>query len=269
MKALLALACLAPATMFGAWAPFDDFEAYSTGALNGNGGWVADANWTITAAPLGGTGRAASGLTSAANARAYKPLPLAIADASTAATIFFRFYRSGGINLSIGLSDDAVPVAFTGFESQINAQHTASPDTMKVRDGGAFDDLGPNTFQNETWYNVWMVVNNAANSFQVWIDTGAQAPAFASNHVLDPVGGAPGDFDFGFRNGAAANPLTTFVAIMGGDTVTGRFYMDDIYVDTSAQNLSSPTIPEPASAIFVIGGTAMLICRRLRPGSAV
>ena len=71
-------------------------------------------------------------------------------------------------------------------------------------DGAAFDDLGPNTFQNETWYNVWMVVNNSANSFQVWIDTGSEAPAFASNHVLDPVGGAPGDFDFGFRNGAAA-----------------------------------------------------------------
>ena len=268
MKALLSLICLAPATSFGAWALFDDFDPYSTGALNSNNGWVADANWTVTASPAGGIGRAAAGLAATGSARAYKPLPLEISNASTAATIFFRVYRSGGVNISLGLSDDTVPALFGGYETQINAQHNDAsfPDTMKVRDGGAFDDLGPASFQIQTWYNVWMVVNNSTDTYQLWIETGDTAPALATNHILDPNGGGAADFDFGFRNGAAANPLSTFVMAMGGTTpaLTGTLFVDDIYVDTAGQNLTSPAIPEPASGLFVIAGAAMALSRRRR-----
>ena len=264
MKALLITACVAPVTCFGAWSLVDDFDSYGTGALNGKGGWVAEANWTVISAPPGGTGLVASVLNAAATRNAYKPLALSIANANTATSLFFRMYRSGGVNFSIGLSDVAAPAAFADFEAQLNAQHTASPNTIKVRDGAAIDDLGPNSFVDAAWYNVWMVVNNSADTYQLWIEQGDTVPAFATNHILDPVGGGPGDFDFGFRNGAAANPLQTFFMAMGGDTLTGRIHVDDIYIDNSGQNLASPVVPEPASGFFILAGAAVGAARRRR-----
>jgi hypothetical protein len=268
MKALLIAACFAPVSCFGAWALFDDFDTYATGVLNGSGGWVADADWTIVSAPAGGMGLVASGLNSAASRRAYKPLSLSIANTNTATSLFFRMRRAGGINLSIGLSDESVPPVFTGFETQLNAQHTGSPNTIKVRDGAVVDDLGPNSFVDAAWYNVWMVVNNSTDTYQLWIEQGDTAPAFASNHILDPAGGSPGDFDFGFRNGAASSPLQAFFMVMGSDSLTGRFYVDDIYVDTSGQNLATPVVPEPASSFFILGGAAIAGFRRRRAARA-
>ena len=262
MNRLLAFIWLVPVTSFGAWTLVDDFDLYSAGALTGNGGWTADALWTVTGAPNGGDGNVASGLTSAANARAYKALSPSIPDTSTSATLFMRMYRSGLVNMSLGLSDDAVPALFGGYEAQINAQHNTAPtDSLKVRDAGAFDDLGAGTFADQTWYNVWMVINNSANTYQLWVDQGNfGSPTLALTHVLDPNGGA-GDFDFGFRNGAATNALGTLVMGMGGATVSGTLMVDDVYVDTAGANLTSP-VPEPATGAFLILGSAAGLLRR-------
>lgn len=257
-----------PSPLLAAFVVFDDFNSYTAGSLNSQGGWVSPAGWTVTTSPLGGVGNVISGASSTGSTSAYRPLALGINDASTAATIFFRLYRTGAVNISAGLSDEAAPALFGGYETQVNAQHnTAQTDTFKVRDGGAFDDLGAGTFALDTWYNVWMVINNFANTYEVWLDQGVYGtPGSALTHVADPNGGA-GDFTFGFRNGAAANPLTTVIFAIGGATpvLNGSLVVDDVYVDTDAQNLNNPTIPEPASGLLV-GSTIAVgcACRRRR-----
>jgi hypothetical protein len=166
----------------------------------------------------------------------------------------------GGVNISAGLSDEVNPALFGGYEAQLNAQHnTVDTSSFKVRDAGVFDDLGAGSFASDSWYNVWMIVNNSANTYELWIDQGIYGtPGFALTHVLDPNGGA-GDFTFGFRNGAAANPLITAIFAMGGSTpaLTGSLIVDDVYVDTAGQNLINPTIPEPSTALLM--GSAALV----------
>lgn len=266
---ILPLALFVPACGFAAFDLVDNFDAYVQGELSGQGGWATDVvgRWSVAAAPSGGIGNAASGSSATGSAAAYKALATPIPDSSAAATYFFRIYRDGPVNISSGLSDDVIPALFGAYEAQINAQHNTAPDdSLKVRDAGAFDDLGPGTFALATWYNVWMIVNNSTDTYELYYDAGIfGTPASALTHVADPNGGA-GDFTFGFRNGAAANPLITALLAMGGTTpaLTGNFLVDDIYIDLAGQNLANPTVPEPTAAAFLGGAALMGLLRRHR-----
>jgi len=269
MKPLLPILCLLPAPSFAAFVLIDNFDSgYTLGALAGQNGWSnTTGGWSVAAAPAGGVGNVASGASvlTPNNNFASKQLSLAIANTSTSSTLFFRVRRTGGgVNMSVGLSDVLVPAATGDYETQINAQHnTTAVDTFKVRDAGAFDDLGTGTFAIDTWYNVWMIVNNSADTYEMWIDQGNfGAPGTALTHILDPVGGGPGDFTFGFRNGTAANALTSVFLSMGGTNpiLSGSLLVDDLYIDSFGQNLSNPTaVPEPSSAVAVVGGAACLL----------
>jgi hypothetical protein len=272
MKSLLPILCLLPAPSFAAFVLIDNFDSgYALGALNGQNGWTnaAPGGWTVAAAPAGGVGNVATATTTTANLFASKQLSLAIPNTSTSTTLFFRLRRNGGVNMSVGLTDIAVPAAVGDYETQINAQHNAAPnDSFKVRDGtttSQFDDLGAGTFAIDTWYNVWMIVNNSADTYELYIDQGNfGSPVLALTHIQDPAstpGG--GDFTFLFRNSTAAlqgNPLTSVFLAMGNATVTGSLFVDDLYIDSSGQNLSNPTaVPEPSSAVAVVGGAACLL----------
>ena len=168
--------------------------------------------------------------------------------------------------MSAGLSDDASPALFNGYEVQLNAQHNpltppGPTDSFKIRDAGSFDDIGAGTFVVNTWYNVWVVVNTSTDTFQVWTSQGDYGTVGTPQiHIADPNGGG-GDFDFVFRNSGttlSANPLTTLAFALGSTTpaLTAQLLVDDVYVDTGGQNLLNP-VPEPSSAA-VLGAVATL-----------
>jgi hypothetical protein len=262
MKHLSVSFCLLfmPLPSFAAFTLIENFDSYATGGLNGQGGWNTNGQWTVAAAPAGGSGNVGSGAAATGNGGAFKALNTAIADVNTASTLFFRVYRTGGVNVSAGLSDEAIPITlFTGYEVQLNAQHnTATTDTFKIRDAGNFDDLGTGSWAVNTWYNIWMVINNSTNTFEVYMNQGDFGTAGTLQlHIADPAPITPGDFTFGFRNGAATNPLTTLAFAMGGSTpaLPGAFIVDDVYIDTGGQNLVNP-VPEPGSAA-ILGAAAM------------
>ena len=265
-RALLLL--LLPSPAFAAFSLVENFDTFGVGSLNNQDGgdlqnpWTANAQWSVVSAPAGGSGNAISGQAQASDGAAFRALNTAIDNANTASTLFFRLYRTGGVNMSAGLSDDAVPALFAGYEIQLNAQNNGTPnDSFKARDAGAFDDLGAGTFAVSTWYNVWMVVNNSTNFYELYMNQGDFGTAGTTQiHIPDP--NQPGDFQFGFRNGGV-NPLTTLIFAMGNAPLTGTMVVDDIYIDNSGQNLVNP-VPEPSSALLVGAAATLGLASRRR-----
>jgi len=248
----------------------DNFDSLVPGALHNQGGWVANdsgTNWSVAPSPAGGQGNVAVSTGLTVTQRAYKLFPQAIPLDSTAATLFFRVYRSGPVNLSAGVTNNPSGGLFDLYKTQLNAQHNLTPtDSFKVRDASAFDDLGAGSFANETWYNVWQVINWSAKTYEIWIDAGNFGePVLAQTHILDPNGGA-GDFTFAFRNTLLdSNPLNAAIFTYGNTTpaLTGQFIIDDIYIDIAGANLNNP-VPEPGTAILGGAGLLGLLMRRRR-----
>jgi hypothetical protein len=152
----------------------------------------------------------------------------------------------GQVNVSWGASDLAAPTAFGDFEAQLNIQD-GSTTLLRVRDGGVAEPL--ETFATNTWYSTWLVINNLDNNYEVWMQGGALA---VPTKLDDNDGPNIGNTLFGFRNGAATNDLVSAFLRTGGNH-NSNFYVDDIYLDVTGQNLSNPAaIPEP-SAVALIG----------------
>lgn len=134
------------------------------------------------------------------------------------------------------------------------------------RNGNAFTTaIGPNgspagNFLDNTWINVWMVVHNTTDTYQIYMDTG-------SGQFLAETG--LGVMDFLFRNSGTPavpapqpNALTTALFTQGSTTATGTWFIDDVYVDNAGRNLANP-IPEPAvPMMFGIFGLVAVLRRR-------
>ena len=108
---------------------------------------------------------------------------------------------------------------------------------FEARNGGVFAPLSTPITVGQ-WYNVWMVINTTTDTWDAYINTG-MADATAGDLKLANIG---------FRNGVAANPLTTFLFYGGaGGALAGS--IDDIYIN-SGLNLTNFTPPS-----FLLGDT--------------
>lgn len=227
---LCAAAC--PAA-HASWNLLENFESgFTAGStINGVNGWVVDtpASATAVADPAAsGRGTVVRAVPGGRN-DIYKVLGAArqIANGATG-TLFFEAYLpptgAGSANISIGLSDVAAPNDYTAMEPQfrwLNAD-------LFPRNGAAFTDTNYD-FSSGSWMRVWMVVNNAADNVDMYVEspTGSSGVVKIAN-------------DFGFRNGTAANAMLSFMLIQAAGQ---EVYVDNIYVDPVAENLVLPPIP--------------------------
>ncbi|QDU88893.1 hypothetical protein Pla175_22770 [Pirellulimonas nuda] len=229
--AIAVLLVLATGHLHAQWSPLSDFETLNLGPVGGQGGWTTttgtgNAAYAVAADPANPANKAL--LATGFNENAYIPLGAsAIADGTTG-TLFFRMRTSDLSDLVFGSSDVAAPAGFGDYEGYMVMGVNGAPavNTWKVRAGAGFANF--EAYAADTWYNVWVVLDNAADTNSLYISQGSGAATLLGSGA--------------FRNGTA-DPLVSLNLRMGAshNTNNAQGYLDDIYVDKSGQNLAIPS----------------------------
>src|SRR5262249_8820160 len=147
---------------------------------------------------------------------------------------FFRVRRTGEVNMNWGASDVAAPSQWPDYEVQLNMQ-IVDTNKLRIRDGNkALESM---LFAANTWYKTWFVINNANDTYEVFVEGGA----FDKVTQLEVAGKSV----FGFRNGHADNDLVN-IFLRTTPPHTADFQFDDMYLDVNGRNLSDPTAPAAA-----------------------
>jgi hypothetical protein len=151
---------------------------------------------------------------------------------------------------------DTIP-NFNDFSALMRIEHTVH--NYDVYDGTIDTTTGKaKGYQNvatelamETWYEIWITIDHNNSAFAVYIRGG---PEFPEQVKVYPA--AEGEMA-GYRN-LTFDPMATFMIIATTGTIgdvrsVDNFYVDDIYVDTTGVNLSSPVAANDNDPL--IGGT--------------
>lgn len=244
MKVLRTLAILPLITpAFGAWALVDDMEGANNWTnIQGTTGLATDPTnagnkaYQLVGDAVGGS-----------RGQAWHAMPT-IADGSTG-TVFFRVYTedvAGNFDFVVGSSDVATPGA--GF-GDFDGYGRLADGFVDVRNTPSFSQVGPASAA--TWYNVWMVQNNTTAGTDDTTDL-----------YYNTSGDASGGGSTFFIGGVFRNEATALVSLLARNNENGgNAYIDDIYIDTSGQNLINP-VPEPGTAL--LGGLGALCLLRRR-----
>jgi hypothetical protein len=155
---------------------------------------------------------------------ASRPIPNAgVINEGDVATFFFRFNATtDDPDHNFGLGDRATTgdVYFSDYEAQLrlfsDSNPTAGTYGLDARDGGAFVDLADSLSTN-TWYNVWMVIDQGSDTFDVYLNTGV-----ADATPADKLNAAP----LAFRSGTSA-ALHSILALAGPAPTSYGVQIDD------------------------------------------
>ena len=254
MKKVMLLCAVIGSAVLSQAALVDDFESYATGNL----GNVASPPWTSVLNPtsanvligeeVDGNGYLSYFAATTTVVRGGSRGITAIDNASTASTFFLRFFtETDTFNHSFGLSANAAPTAFT----DMNVMMRVNAGVFDVRDGAGFT-TGV-AIQSGSWYNVWAVINQTQDTFDVYLTPGSAGEATVSDRVA--TGAA-------FRVGTTSS-LVSFVALVQGFTgapSANKVRLDDLY-QFDGEMLLNP-VPEPTTATMMILGLGYLFFRK-------
>jgi hypothetical protein len=221
---------------------FEDFNSLSPGFINGQQGWVDSAsNGRVVADPLNPANQVIAITNSQANV--YRALGSLTLSNIVTGTLHFRMLWPGtGFSTYAGLTDIPTPTPGTvaDYEPHVRCE-PAAPAVFKARDAGAYDALV--TLESNVWYQFWMVVDNSRDLFRLYIQGGV----FSQQTQL--FGIADGEVWFTFRNttgdGFNTNTAPQSAALVCFNLKTtsshvGPYYVDDVFIDPVAANLSNP-----------------------------
>jgi hypothetical protein len=220
----------------------DDFNNSQLGDLNGQNGWFSNGG-TVVVDPADPNNQVAGFIGGSGDRGSY--INATIPDGAQG-TLFFRLrvdtdnadLATPVLNWSVGMSDIELAGngAFGDYQAQINQNRDAGnefPEQVRSRNAGAFDTLAD--LLPEAWYNFWMAIDNAANTYQVYIQGGQ----FGSQTLLE---NPQGESTFVFRN-ATSRPDTDLIRIfirLAGSHA-GNLYLDDFWLDAENINLEDPS----------------------------
>lgn len=222
----------------------EDFEGSGMNigqSFNNVNGWsTLDANWALVAdEPIAGGDQVGSflptigspSLSALDNSSALTAKGLPILDGNTG-TLFFQVYTTAaGIDNSFGLSDDNAPNTFANYEVQFAMIGNG---TMGLRTNTGFISYPGGGYRVEQWMNVWLVANNDTDTVDVYVES----PDGESGQVLISN-------DLPFRNGTT-EALRSFLMLENLGT-NRQVLIDNIYVDPTAENLTTPAAAKPVA----------------------
>lgn len=254
IKPLLAAVALTTPVTFAAYTLVDDFGSYSTGSYSGgstafvgNGGpWESNVPGAtgLVSIESDGDNYLAHGWNAGIRG-ANRTVPT-IADGDIATYYWQVRTEDGTPDVSYGLSDVATGGLgdFNNFEVQVALTYSAGDGIrLGARNGGTFTTNLVTGLAVNTWYDIWVVVNNAADTYDVYYGTSGDPNALGTK-IAD---------DFGFRNGAASNDIVTFLTL-------SNFHEDN---NANLDNLYYNSVPEPT--VGLLGGLGLLgLLRRRR-----
>jgi hypothetical protein len=268
------ICCFTP-KLSAEFTPFETFDFLADGPLNGQGpvGNLWTANTVGSVLNLGGGDKVANlatgGTGNLSNFRSLVPLTLSIPNASTAATVYWNFTIGAvtGNNWNFIVTDVPSPTN-TGDTSEVQFNYdSGAAAAVRARHAGVFVNLTLDGTSGTLFaplvgvqYNSWFQIDNSTDTYQVFLQS-FDDPRVASRTLMRSE--TTNISTFTFRNGAAANDLTTVNFGSGGATSVIRF--DDIHVDTAGFNAANPAIPEPvSSALMGVGVIGFCGSRRRR-----
>ena len=246
----------------------DNFQSDSLGLVSGgatSGAWTVEMGTTsppnidtATIQSLSGNNFLSIGGVTAGSG-VYRALPTPIAGFSSGTLFFQVFANNLNLNVSIGLSDVAAPTDannFTPFEPQFRLNYNAGAPRFDVRNGGAFVDLTTHTaITAGQWYNVWIVANTTADTWNCYINTGT-ADATAGDLKMSGIA---------FRDATDHNTALTTLLVYSGAIAGGTLAASvDNFYESSGTVLVNPltSVPEPSSVALVLSGFGLLMSLR-------
>lgn len=237
---VLGLVILAGGGSHASYQLFDDFEDESLGPIGAQDGWSSS----------GGDNRVVPDPDGLANQVLYVPSESSILRKAlaaeglgvpdgTARLLFLRIRVGNKQTFSVGLSPGSFPSEYSDFATEIGMAN--STQNLDLR---AWDDEEGNyelltQLQPDRWYNLWVLVDTAADRYRVWLHDRDGAPATDADRLAAP----DGDDSFVFRSGRNSDLLTFYVKTSGGGSGMnfGPVYFDDIHLELTADpNLSNP-----------------------------
>lgn len=217
----------------------EDFDSLTLGNISGQNGWSATSgSGEVVLDPGGDSNRVLKATTE--SGILHKATSVA---QGTKRMLFLRFRFEEHGRFSFGLSHLSNPDEFSDFGPELGmAADTASDpnNDFRVANGlfppGIYDVL--RTLGPGIWYNIWILVDNSSDTYQVWMNSNRGGNA----QFTDQLENSAAERKFGFRTSTVKGLINFFIKTGGGKSpVEGRFYIDDIYIeDTDDTNLNNP-----------------------------
>ena len=233
---------LLAASAQAAFQAVDTFDNLNLGTINGQSGWsVSGTSGEVVLDPAGGSNQALEVSTESGTLE--KAMTIA---RNTTRMLFLRLRFEEHGRYSFGASFASNPEEFVDFSAELGMAAATTDDPandFRVANGLSneiYDVL--TTLVPGTWYNVWVLINNTTDSYEVWLNSVPGGDA----QTGDQQDNGDGATSFGFRTAAGTDLQSFFIKTGGGSSPPdGRFYLDDIYLeDTGEANLSNPTDPD-------------------------
>lgn len=237
----------------------DNFNTRLNGSIRSQGDWTANPPGVLDGAivtstpPTDFSGKALmidpSGVQYRGNA--YIPINGSTIVEGATGTLFFQIYVEdlSDSYYHIGLSDLSNP-RLTGIsgdskiDEDFEALFTLNQGVVSVGHERDILELSNLSLASQTLYNVWMVVDNTADTYEVYIEGGLHSSKVKAE--------SNGQTVFNFGNGQASNDMQTLYSINSPNAALNSVvYIDNIYVDPSEMNLTNPA-PISSSGYTVI-----------------
>ena len=220
----------------------ENFDNLTLGNIDGQNGWRATpGSGFVVIDPTDFNNQVIKVITESGNL--YKPAKI---KQGTMRMVFLRFRFEKHCEFSFGFSSEPMPYMHEHFGPELGmASATASDPANEFRVANGFLSIGIydglKTIVPGTWYNIWILVNNASNTYQVWMTSGYGSSAQAIDRLVNSAK----ESLFRFRTLTDKDLIMFFIkTACGASPVDGQFYLDDIFLeDTGDINLNNPLPP--------------------------